>query len=159
MVPFLSRRRRSDSATGTPSWSGGSVRLPELRPWIGVAGLVATSVLLDRLSATGAMTFHDPRPPVLAVVALGLGLIAWRRRHQLPMAGRVGVVLCMAGAAAANLVCLVMDSDGVSDYLHVEVRGLLLAFNIADVMLLVGVSIVFASVAAPRVARRNGLTS
>lgn len=159
MIPFLSRRRRSESATGTPSWSGGLfVRVPELCPWIGVAGLVATSVLFDRLAATGAMTFHDPRPPVLAVVALGLGLIAWRRRHHLPMAGRVGVVVCMAGAAA-NLVCLVMDSDGVSDYLHVEVRGLLLAFNIADVMLLVGVSIVFASVAAPRVARRIGLTS
>jgi lipoprotein signal peptidase len=41
----------------------------------------------------------------------------------------------------------------VSDYLDLEVRGLLLAFNIADLALLLGVSTVFASVIVRRLRR------
>jgi hypothetical protein len=127
-------------------------------PWLVVAGFVAISATFDRLTAGHGMTLHDSRPPLIGMVSLGLALIGWRRRDQLPAIGRVGVLLCVAGATA-NLICLVADHDGVSDYLDLEVRGLLLAFNIADLALLLGVSTVFASVIVRRLRRTSLGTS
>jgi hypothetical protein len=118
-------------------------------PLIILAGFVSLSVILDRVTAHDALTFHDPRSPILLVLGVALGAIGWHSRDQLPLIGRAGMLLCVAGVTS-NLVCLMTDPDGVSDYLHIKAHGLLLAFNLADIALLAGAATVITSVLCHR---------
>ena len=110
-----------------------------------ICSVVGIGIVLDRATAHSAATIHDPRPPLMAILAVALGCIGWRSRDQLTRIGQAGLLLCLAGATS-NLVCLLTDPDGVSDYLHIQAHGLLLVFNLADIALIAGAIVVATSI-------------
>lgn len=117
-------------------------------PLLVLAGLfIAVDVVIDRMMADDPGTLHHPRPVLLMVPALLLVAVLWRARDQIGTVGRVGVIFCTTGGLA-NMICTVVDGDGVSDYIRFTISHYLIVINAADVLILAGLALVLVSTLA-----------
>jgi lipoprotein signal peptidase len=131
-------------------------------PAVAFAGaFAAADMLIDRILADHAGTYHHARPLLLVIPAVTLAALLWATRSQLGRWGRAGALLTLAGALG-NAASLVADPAGVSDYLAAQIGRYLLVGNIADLAILAGLVLVLASalrVYAVRAARRLGIAA
>jgi hypothetical protein len=117
-------------------------------PLLVLAGLfIAVDVVVDRMVADSPGTLHHPRPLLLMLPALLLVAVLWRARDQVGTLGRVGVAMCTTGGVA-NMVCTLVDGDGVSDYIRFSVSHYLIVINLADILIVAGLVLVLVSTLA-----------
>lgn len=117
------------------------------------AAFVAADAMADHGIAGSAGTYHHPRPAIVVLPAAALALFAWLKRSQFPSLGRVGLALCLLGAAA-NAASLVTNRSGVSDYLNVQISHYVITFNPADVAMAAGLLVIVGSLAAQKLTAR-----
>ena len=121
-----------------------------------VAVIVTVCIAIDRALARDPGTYHHARSPLVIVPALLLAAYLWHARARFSKTGQVGLSLC-AGGAAANLVCLLLDHAGVSDYIDLRVGHYMIVLNTADIALLSGAAIVACSMLAGRLGSHRGV--
>jgi len=118
--------------------------MPTLPAALAVAAFAIADLFVDRIVGEQSSTYHHVRPASVILPALVLAVIAWLTRAKLPAAGQIGIVLCMAGAAG-NALSLLLDPNGVSDYLPIRVGDYLIVLNVADAVMLTGLLMVMLS--------------
>ena len=117
------------------------------------AAFVAADAMADHVVSGSPGTYHHPRPAIIVVPAAAFALIAWLKRSQFSSGGRVGLTLCLLGAAA-NAASLMTNQSGVSDYLNIQLSHYLITFNAADVAMGVGLMLILGSIAARKLTVR-----
>ena len=123
----------------------GGVRYASLRVLAGL--FIAVDVVVDRMVADSPGTLHHPRPLLVMLPALLLVAVLWRARDQVGTLGRGGVAMCTTGGVA-NMVCTLVDGDGVSDYIRFNVSHYLIVINLADILIVAGLVLVLVSTLA-----------
>ena len=127
--------RSGDLALERKERHAGGVRYAPLLLLAGV--FIAVDVVVDLMLADSPGTLHHPRPLLLMLPALLLVAVLWRARDQVGTLGRVGVGLCTTGGVA-NMVCTVVDGDGIRDCIRFNLSHYLIVINLADILIVTG---------------------